>query len=82
MPFCCLSLRAPKPKPDGYTEHPETLGEHLRKRRMDLGLFQRQAAAEIGVSTATLWNWSTATATRPFATGPRSWPSSGHSKLI
>ena len=65
MPFCRLTLRAPKPKPDGYPQHPETLGEHIRKRRMDLGFFQRQAAAEIGVSTATLWNWEHRVPGRP-----------------
>ncbi len=57
LPICCLSLVARKPAPDGYPEHPETVGEHIRKRRMDLGLFQRQAAAEINVNKATIWNW-------------------------
>ena len=52
-----MTLRAPKPKPDGYPEHSETLGEHIRKRRMDLGLLQKEAAAKLGVDDATLWNW-------------------------
>ena len=57
MPICCLTLKARKPVPDGYPVKPETVGEHIRKRRMDLELFQRQAAVEINVNAATLWNW-------------------------
>ncbi len=34
-----------------------TIGEHVRKRRMDLGLFQREVAARIGVTEATVWGW-------------------------
>jgi len=36
---------------------PQTLGEHIKKRRLELRLLQSQAAAGIGVSTATLQNW-------------------------
>ena len=34
-----------------------TIGDHLRKRRLDLGLVQREVAAQIGVSTFTATNW-------------------------
>ncbi len=34
-----------------------TVGDHLRKRRLDLGLLQRDVAAQIGVNTATVANW-------------------------
>lgn len=33
-----------------YSEEPETLGAHLKKRRQELGLLQRQAGERIGVS--------------------------------
>jgi transcriptional regulator with XRE-family HTH domain len=34
-----------------------TLGDHIRKRRLDLGLFQKQVAAEIGVDEDTIFRW-------------------------
>lgn len=36
---------------------PRFLGEHIRKRRLDLGLLQVEVAAEIGVTESTVWNW-------------------------
>jgi transcriptional regulator with XRE-family HTH domain len=33
------------------------LGDHLRKRRPDLGLFQKDVALTIGVDTMTICNW-------------------------
>ncbi|WP_374652328.1 helix-turn-helix domain-containing protein [Dongia sp.] len=40
-----------------YKEHPQTLGEHLRKRRAELGIFQREAAARLGVNAWTYLGW-------------------------
>jgi transcriptional regulator with XRE-family HTH domain len=34
-----------------------TLGDHIRTRRLDLKLLQRQVAEEIGVSGATITTW-------------------------
>jgi transcriptional regulator with XRE-family HTH domain len=34
-----------------------TIGDHLRKRRLDLGLLQREAAERIGVDHCTITNW-------------------------
>jgi len=33
------------------------LGDHIRKKRLELGLFQRDAAEQIGVDPTTIWNW-------------------------
>lgn len=33
------------------------MGEHIRKRRLDLGLFQRGVAARIGADKASVTNW-------------------------
>ncbi len=34
-----------------------TLGDHIRKRRLDLGLLQRDVAARIGSDTSSVTNW-------------------------
>ena len=35
----------------------QTLGEHIRKRRLEQGLFQRNLAKLIGVDEMTIVNW-------------------------
>jgi transcriptional regulator with XRE-family HTH domain len=40
-----------------YSEVPQTLGEHLKKRRRELGLLQREAGELMGVSAETVANW-------------------------
>ena len=59
MPFCHVSLRATKLK---FTEHSKvliTLGDHLRAKRLELNLLQKQVAQEIGVDEMTICNWET-----------------------
>lgn len=36
---------------------PQTIGEHLKKRRLDLGLDQQQVAEQIGVTWMSVSNW-------------------------
>lgn len=55
MPIVKLCLRTERPRP--YSLCPSTLGEHLNKRRIEAGLFQRQVALQIGVTLFTLINW-------------------------
>jgi DNA-binding XRE family transcriptional regulator len=43
--------------PDGYPVSPETIGEHLRKKRIDNRLMQSEVADIIGVSAESIWNW-------------------------
>jgi DNA-binding transcriptional regulator YiaG len=38
-------------------ENPRTWGEHLKRRRLTLGLRQREVAARLGVTTKTYANW-------------------------
>ena len=58
MPFCRqtpLTLKALRSK--GYSENPQTLGEHLKKRRRELRLLQREAAERMSIGTDTYANW-------------------------
>lgn len=55
MPNVPLTFRALRSK--DFSETPQTLGDHLRKRRRELGLLQREAAELMGVSGATVVNW-------------------------
>jgi transcriptional regulator with XRE-family HTH domain len=57
LPFCSLKLRTKKPSSDKYPKEINTLGDHLRKRRLDLGLPQREVADKIGVDETTVNNW-------------------------
>ena len=42
---------------EDLVKEPVTLGDHLRRRRIELGLFQKDVAIQIGVTTSTIWNW-------------------------
>jgi transcriptional regulator with XRE-family HTH domain len=57
LPFCHAELRASKPKPDHYPKEINTLGDHIRTRRLDLKLLQRQVADQIGVHEMTITGW-------------------------
>jgi len=50
-----VTLKTAKPLP--YPAEPKTLGEHLRKRRHELGVFQKQVAALLGVNQWTYLLW-------------------------
>jgi transcriptional regulator with XRE-family HTH domain len=50
-----ITLRALKPK--DYSETPQTLAEHLKKRRRELGLLQREVADQMDICTETYANW-------------------------
>ena len=52
-----LTVQRPKTLPDGYPTRPKTLGERIKKKRMDMGLFQKDIARIIGISTDTITNW-------------------------
>ncbi len=46
-----------KQLPKELTKDPITLGDHLRRRRLELGLYQKDVAIQIGVTTSSIWNW-------------------------
>jgi len=45
------------PPPRNYPQELKTLGDHLRKVRLERGLLQDQVARDLGVSVQTLLNW-------------------------
>jgi transcriptional regulator with XRE-family HTH domain len=57
LPFCHSQIRLPKPKPTAYPLRINTLGDHIRSRRLNLKLFQKQVADQIGVDATTITNW-------------------------
>ena len=57
MPFCHLAFQEKKPLSGAYPKELSTLGDHLRKRRLDLALTQRDVAHRLGADEASVWNW-------------------------
>lgn len=47
LPFCHLELRAARRKPATYPKQINSLGDHIRARRLDLNLLQKQVADQI-----------------------------------
>lgn len=57
MTFLRLRLRAPRPLDPAYPEELQTIGDHLRAKRLDLGLLQKEVAEQLGASQASVLNW-------------------------
>jgi transcriptional regulator with XRE-family HTH domain len=55
LPFCKLTFTASKPSK--IPQNPQTWGEHIKKRRLELKLLQREVATQLGVRTDTILNW-------------------------
>ncbi len=62
--FTCFSrletvrtISAKKPRSGAYPKKLVTIGDHLRKWRLDLELLQKNVAVAIGVDTDTITNW-------------------------
>jgi DNA-binding XRE family transcriptional regulator len=57
LPLVRFRLKCPRPK--AYSENPQTLGGHFKKRRLELGLTQKQAAERLAINPSTVLNWET-----------------------
>ena len=64
LPFFMAEIRVPVRCPGprerrirDYPANPKTVGEHIRKRRLDLKLFQIDAAKIIGCDEMSVVNW-------------------------
>lgn len=61
-PWGCVAISpvvliASKPLNLAYPTNPKTIGEHIKKKRMDLGLMQKDIAKIIGVTKGTISYW-------------------------
>ena len=54
---CHVTLSAKKPLSGAYPVSLTTLGDHIRKRRLDLNLLQKDVAIMLVVDTTTINNW-------------------------
>ncbi|MBU1949087.1 MAG: transcriptional regulator, partial [Candidatus Eisenbacteria bacterium] len=54
-----LALKAPKPVGREYPTELRTIGDHVRKRRLDLGLSQQDLAKILRVTVSTVSYWET-----------------------
>ncbi|MDD3926411.1 MAG: helix-turn-helix transcriptional regulator [bacterium] len=57
MPFCKVELKASKPLPEAYPKRLDTIGDHIRKKRLEMKLMQSQVAEIIGVTENSITNW-------------------------
>jgi len=64
LPFCHLKFKTSYLAP-GYPKEIRTIGVHIRKKRLDLGLLQKDVSKIIGVSKTTIYNWENARTTKP-----------------
>jgi DNA-binding transcriptional regulator YiaG len=57
FPFSRYQGKTQKPHPQGYPADPKTIGEHIRKRRMDVGLYQTDVARLLKVTEDCVCYW-------------------------
>ena len=70
MPFCQVHLRTQRPLSRAYPKALKTLGDHIRKRRLDLQLLQSDVAQRLGVTKSCVWNWENNATTPVFPHWP------------
>jgi transcriptional regulator with XRE-family HTH domain len=57
LPFCKVELKAPKLLSCHYPCELTSLGDHLRKKRLDLKLLQKDVAEILGADDLWIVNW-------------------------
>jgi len=57
LPFSRLKIKVKKPKGVNYPKDLNTIGDHIRAKRLDLGLLQKDVAKLIGVSEDCITFW-------------------------
>ncbi len=56
LPCCHITLKAQKPLPSAYPQTLKTLGDHLRKKRLDLNILQKKVAQRLSVGESSIYN--------------------------
>jgi hypothetical protein len=64
LPFCHSTFSGKKPL-SGYPRELKTLGDHIKRRRLDLSLSLKQVAVGLAVTDETVRNWEQDQATGP-----------------
>ncbi|MHB8580021.1 MAG: helix-turn-helix transcriptional regulator [Ignavibacteriaceae bacterium] len=57
LPMYHITLKAQKPSYSPYPVSLTTIGDHIKKKRLDLNLFQKDVAKLIGVERDCIYNW-------------------------
>ncbi len=57
LPICQITLKASKPNEKPYPKELVTIGDHIKKKRLDLNLTQNDVAKQIGVKEESVYNW-------------------------
>ena len=57
LPICQVTLKAQKPLNPVYPTTLQTIGDHIKKKRLDKNLFQKDVAALLGVKEESIYNW-------------------------
>ena len=57
MPFFTVTLETPIPPDPRYPRTPKTIGDHIRTRRLDSNLSQKQAAKLLNIHYETIKYW-------------------------
>ncbi len=57
LPCLHYESQTGKPMPISYPENPVTIGDHIRKKRMDLKLLQKDVGVILGVTECSITNW-------------------------
>ena len=52
-----MILKAQKPQRPAYPKSLKTFGDHLRKKRLELSLRQKDVSRILGVTESSIWNW-------------------------
>ena len=52
-----MTLNASRPRSPAYPQQLKTIGDHIRQRRLDLGLLQREVAEKLGVDKDSVYYW-------------------------